>query len=330
MCYGKGGDEPTLTDANVFLGRLPPHLLGGEVPLDVVRARFGLERLARRLDLDVTRLAAGILEIADWNQVNAIRQVTVKKGLDPRDYAVVPFGGSGPLQAARVAQLLGLETVLVPPNPGNVSAFGLLAVDLKMDYVATVVQREDRFDPNELNSAYERLEGESDQDLAREGVPPERRRLLRTADLRHFGEAYEVRIEMPTGLLDEALLREAVKRFHQRHEQLYGYSYRGTQLTEIVNLRVTGIGTIDKPVVAKVEDASSDSGSWSLSVKRPVYFDGEFVQCDIVSRPKLRHGMRIKGPAIVEEYGSTTVIQSGQTATVDRYGSLLISPESAI
>jgi N-methylhydantoinase A len=133
MCYGKGGDEPTLTDANVFLGRLPPHLLGGEVPLDIDRARFGLERLAKRLDLDATRLAAGILEIADWNQVNAIRQVTVKKGLDPRDYTMVPFGGSGPLQAARVAQLLGLTTIMVPPNPGNVSALGLLAVDLKMD-----------------------------------------------------------------------------------------------------------------------------------------------------------------------------------------------------
>ena len=136
-----------MTDANVLLGRLPPRLLGGEVPLDVERARFGLERLGARLGLDAERLAAGILEIADWNQVNAIRQVTVKKGLDPRDYAMVPFGGSGPLQAARVAELLGLHTTLIPPHPGNVSAFGLLAVDLKSDYVTTVVQREDRFDP---------------------------------------------------------------------------------------------------------------------------------------------------------------------------------------
>jgi N-methylhydantoinase A len=242
---------------------------------------------------------------------------------------MVPFGGSGPLQAARVAQLLGLTTVMVPPNPGNVSAFGLLAVDLKMDYVATVVQREDRFDPNELNAAYERLEAEADLALAGEGMPPERRRFLRTADMRHFGEAYEVRIEMPAGRLDQAALQEAVERFHRRHEQLYGYSYRGTQLTEIVNLRVTGIGVIDKPVVAKSDVAPSAPDGWHSYMTRPVYFDGEMRRCKVFSRSSLRQEMRIEGPAIVEEYGSTTVIQPGQTARVDRYGNLLIAPESA-
>jgi N-methylhydantoinase A len=328
MCYGKGGEEPTLTDANVFLGRLPPHLLGGEVPLDAERARFGLERLAKRLNLDVTRLAAGILEIADWNQVNAIRQVTVKKGLDPRDYTMVPFGGSGPSQAARVAQLLGLATIMVPPNPGNVSAFGLLAVDLKTDYVATVVQREDRFAPDELNAAYGRLEAEADLALAREGMPPARRRFLRTADLRHFGEAYEVRIEMPPGRLDQSTLQEAVVRFHHRHEQLYGYSYRATQLTEIVNLRVTGIGIIDKPVVAGQESPPSNADGWSSFMRRPVYFEDEMRQCKVFSRSRLRQNIRIEGPAIVEEYGSTTVIQPGQTASVDRYANILISREA--
>lgn len=322
VCYGKGGDQPTLTDANVVLGRLPPHLLGGEVPLDVERARFGLERLARVLRMDVVRLAAGVLEIADWNQVNAIRQVTVKKGLDPRDYTLVAFGGSGPLQAGRVVQLLGLETALIPPNPGNVSAFGLLAVDLKTDYVATCVQREDRFDPDELNAAYRRLEAEAEWDLAREGVPPERRRLVRTADLRHFGEAFEVRIDMPALDLDLPALAEAVDRFHSAHEKLYGYSYRGTQLTEIVNLRVTGIGLIEKPRVA--ERPASGGNQPPSHGTRHVYFETGPVDCPIYRRDALGTGVQIGGRAIVEEYGSTTVIQPGQAAQVDRFGNLLL------
>ncbi len=327
MCYAKGGDEPTLTDANVFLGRLPPHLLGGEVPLEVDRARFGLDRMAQRLDMDPVRLAAGILEIADWNQVNAIRQVTVKKGLDPRDYAMVSFGGSGPLQAGRVAQLLGLDTIVVPPNPGNVSAFGLLAVDLKTDYVATTVQRQDRFDPDVLNAAYRRLEKDAEQHLAGEGVPPDRRRTIRTADLRYFGQAYEVRIEMPAGDVDPAVLVDAVDRFHAAHDKLYGYSYRGTQLTEIVNVRVTGVGLIDKPNVAEAPETTSEKPIPQGT--RPVYFDGSFVDCPIYQRhpqagTRLAPGQHLEGPAIIEEYGSTTVVQPGQVMRVDRYGNLLL------
>lgn len=324
MCYGKGADEPTLTDANILLGRLPPYLLGGEVPLDVERARFGLDRLAKRLNLDSVRLAAGILEIADWDQVNEIRQVTVKKGIDPRDYAMVSFGGSGPLEAARVAQLLDLQTTIIPPNPGNVSAFGLLAVDLKSDYVITAVQREDRFDPAALNALYHRLETDAEGDLSSEGVTPDRRRYLRSADLRYFGEAYEVRIEMPSGELDLNVLKDTADRFHTEHERLYGYGYRGAQLTEVVNLRVTGVGIIDKPRIAggheSVEAAAEPSGM------RPVYFDGSFIECAVYNRADLTAGMVLGGPGIVEEFGSTTVIQPGQAARVDRYGNLLVKP----
>lgn len=326
MCYGRGGEKPTLTDANVLLGRLPPALLGGELPLDVERARWGLERLAGRLDIDAVRLAAGILEIADWNQVNAIRQVTVKKGLDPRDYVIVAFGGSGPLQAGRVAQLLGVETVVVPPNPGNVSAFGLLAVDLKTDYVATVVQREDRLDPGALNNAYRRLERDAEHDLSQQGVATERRRYVRSADLRYFGEAFEVRISMPAGQLDQDLLATAVNQFHEAHEKLYGYSYRDTQLTEIVNVRVTGIGLIDKPRVAELADGGHVD--LACAAQDSIYFDGAYVDCPVYPRHLLRPQERLVGPAIVLEYGSTTVIQPGQVVVIDRYGNLVMRPGS--
>ena len=281
MCYGKGGVEPTLTDANLLLGRLPPHLLGGEVPLDVERAKFGLERLADRVGLSALPLAAGILEIADWNQVNAIRQVTVKKGIDPREYAMVPFGGSGPLQAARVAQLLDLEVTIVPPHPGNVSAFGLLAVDLKSEYVSTLVRREDRVEPAEIAATFDALERNADLELASQGIPTERRRLLRSADLRYFGQAYEVRVDVPAGMLDQGALMTMVARFHAAHLRRYGYDYRAGQPVELVNLRVTSIGLIDRPEVAEMpatgvkQSAARTERSTSMEVLSPVPYSND-------------------------------------------------------
>ncbi len=322
MCYGTGGEEPTLTDANLLLGRLPPHLLGGEVPLDVERSRAGLERLGERVGLSPEVLAAGIIEIADWNQVNAIRQVTVRKGLDPRVYAMVSFGGSGPLQAGRVAQLLELPHAIIPPSPGNVSAYGLLAVDLKMDYVATAVQREDQVDVEALEGIFRRLEANATRDLAAEGVPLQRQQVNRAADIRYFGEAYEIRIELPPGSLAPGSVRDAVERFHAAHEALYGYSYRGAQRTEIVNLRVTGTGLIDKPRIAERPATGEEARP---SGTRAVYFGGRYRDTPIYTREDLSPGSHIVGPAIIEEYGSTSVVQPGQTTSIDRFGNLLLA-----
>lgn len=327
MCYGNGGDEPTLTDANVLLGRLPPYLLGGEVPLDVERANFGLQRLGARIDLRAEELAAGILEIADWSQVNAIRQVTVKKGLDPRDYAMVPFGGSGPLQASRVAQLLSLQTTLIPPHPGNVSALGLLAVDLKSDYVATVVQREDRFDPAALGAIYLRLEAAASDELDEQGVPVDQRRYLRSADVRYFGQGYETRVDVPSGQISDDTLQTLVIGFHAAHQQLYGYTYRGTQLVELVNIRVTGIGLLERPSVATSNEYTEPAEALTPGA-RPVYLGGEFTECSIVRRSDLTGGHTLKGPAVIEEYGSTTVVQPGHAVAVDPFGNLLLTPVS--
>src|SRR5262249_36544178 len=144
LSYGRGGAEPTVTDAHLYLGRLPPHLLGGEIPLVRAPAEEGIAALAARLGLEPMRIAEGILEIAAWNQANAIQQVSVKRGLDPRDYTLVAFGGSGPLLAGRLVDLLQVRGALIPPSPGNVSALGLLVVDLRNDYVQTFVQRHDR------------------------------------------------------------------------------------------------------------------------------------------------------------------------------------------
>src|SRR5262249_47153668 len=184
VCYDRGGAQPTATDAQLFLGRVPPRLLGGEVPLAADLAKKGVEALAAELGLAPERTAEGILELAAWNQANAIRQMSVKRGLDPRDYTLVAFGGSGPLLAGRLVDLLGLRAALIPASPGTVSAFGLLTVDLKSDLVQTAVQRHDRLDHALVTAHLARLDSRARDALAREGVPEPARRIVRLADLR--------------------------------------------------------------------------------------------------------------------------------------------------
>ena len=184
----------TITDAHVVLGRIPPHLLGGEIPLDVDAARDGVEALASKLGLSSAACATGILEISAWNQANALRQVTVKRGLDVRDFTLTTFGGSGSLLLCRLMDVLGIPTVLVPPNPGNVSAFGLLTVDVKNDYVQTHVALADTLDPATVATTYDDLTARAAAALSGEGFAPEQHQFVRTADLRYFGQAFEVRV----------------------------------------------------------------------------------------------------------------------------------------
>src|SRR6478672_1832483 len=255
LCYAKGGTEVTITDAHVFLGRIPPHLLGGEIPLDVDAARDGIERLASKLGMTPEACATGILEISAWNQANALRQVTVKRGLDVRDFTLTTFGGSGSLLLCRLVDVLGLPAVLVPPNPGNVSAFGLLTVDVKNDYVQTNVSLADQLDPVAVTSIYDGLTAQAAEALAKEGFADEQHSFARTADLRYFGQAFEVRVGVPDGPVDAAVLDEVAARFHAAHRALYGYDFAGdaTQQVEWVNLRVSGVGPIQRPEIQKVE-----------------------------------------------------------------------------
>lgn len=327
MCYGRGGDQPTVTDATLLLGRIPPHLLGGEIPLDEGLARQGLADLASRLSLDSDRAAAGILEIAAWSQANAVRQVSVKRGLDVRDYVLVAFGGSGPLQAGKLVDLLGLQAALIPPNPGNVSAFGLLTVDLRNDYVATAVQRDDGLDLERVNALYSQLEEHAQSALLREGYRAGEAVFARGADLRYFGQASEVRVEVPAGTLDRPVADVVVERFHLVHEKTYGYSYRASQppqVVEWVNLRVSGIGPIRRPPLQALPKLWDGSAARARRGERAAYFDEQRVETPIYQRERLQPGDCIQGPAIVEEFGSTTVVFPRMEAEVDAYGNLLL------
>ena len=295
LCYAKGGAEVTITDAHVVLGRIPPHLLGGEIPLDVDAARAGVEALAGKLGLSPEACATGVLEISAWNQANALRQVTVKRGLDVRDFTLTTFGGSGSLLLCRLMDILGIPTVLVPPNPGNVSAFGLLTVDVKNDYVQTHVSLAERLDAGVVSAAYDALTRQAADALAVEGFAPEQHVFQRTADLRYFGQAFEVRVPVPEGDLDDAALAAAADAFHAEHRVLYGYDFSGdaSQQVEWVNLRVSGIGPITRPEIQRSSPLVSVTGALAPSSKpagRAVCFDAEagYVETPVVQRDEPR------------------------------------------
>ncbi|WP_090850722.1 hydantoinase/oxoprolinase family protein [Nocardioides lianchengensis] len=334
LCYGKGGTEVTITDAHVVLGRIPPHLLGGEIPLDVEAARAGVEALAEQLGLTPEAAAAGVLEISAWNQANALRQVTVKRGLDVRDFALVTFGGSGSLLLCRLMDVLGLPTVLVPPNPGNVSAFGLLTVDVKNDYVQTHVALADALDPAVVEGVYDDLTARAATALSGEGFAPEQHVFARTADLRYYGQAFEVRVPVAAGPLDPAAV---AAEFHAAHRALYGYDFAAdpTQQVEWVNLRVSGIGPITRPEIARHggldTPARSSRATRPASGARGVCFDAAdgYVDTPILQRTDLPPGTSVAGPVIVEEFGSTVPIHPGFEARVDEYLNLIVTRSNA-
>jgi N-methylhydantoinase A len=332
LCYGKGGTEVTVTDAHLVLGRIPPHLLGGEVPLDVAAARVGLAALAGRLGLPESGCATGILEVSAWNQANAVRQITVKRGLDVRDFTLVTFGGSGSLLLCPLIGILGVPAALVPPNPGNVSAFGLLTVDIRNDYVRTSVRRHSDFDAGLAEKIYAELAGQAREALAGQGFAGARQRLVRGADLRYYGQAFEVGVPVPDGAFDAALAGRVADAFHDAHLARYGYDFRGDprQQVEWVNLRVTGIGPLRRPRLAELAAGDGDAGR-ARTGSRPVCFErsGEYLETPVYWRESLAAGDVVTGPAVIEEYGATVPVHPRYTATVDRFANLLVTGRGA-
>jgi N-methylhydantoinase A len=324
LCYGRGGTEPTVTDAHLVLGRIPPHLLGGEIPLDADAARAGLQELADRLGLELERAATGILEISAWNQANALREVTVKRGLDVRDFTMATFGGSGSLLLCRLMDVLGLAGVLVPRDPGNLSAFGLLTVDVRNDYVRTAVSRHADLDLGAVAGVLEALQADAAAALAREGFRSEQHRYLRSADLRYAGQAFEVRVPTPDGPVDARFATTVADAFHDAHEQLYGYAFRDDprQPVEWVNLRVTGVGPISRPKLAELSPRDGGVERARTGV-RSVFFDA-WAETPVYWRPDLAPDDEITGPAVLEEFGSTVPLHPGFTARVDRHGNLVV------
>jgi N-methylhydantoinase A len=326
ICYPDGGSEPTVTDAHLVLGRIPPHLLGGEIPLSAEAAREGLGRLGGTLGLDLERTATGILEISAWNQANALRQVTVARGLDVRDFTLTTFGGSGSLLACRLMDVLGLPRTLVPPDPGNLSAFGLLTVDVRNDHVQTTISRHADLDLDRVRTVFGELEARAREALDGEGFPRDRQRVQRSADLRYVGQAFEVRVPVADGELGAAAADAVAQTFHAAHRQLYGYDFAEDprQAVEWVNLRVSGIGPIRRPDLVEPPPADGPVTDRAVTGSRPVFFDDDWVETPTYDRPRLAPGDVVPGPAVIEEFGSTVPVHPGFRATVDLHGNLLI------
>lgn len=324
MCYPNGGDQPTITDANLVLGRIPAALIGGGIALDAKRSRVGLAQLATRLpgNMSVEQLAHGIIEIANWNQANAIRQMTIQRGIDPRGFALLSFGGAGPAQSPAVMDLLNMQACIVPPNPGNLSAFGLLAVDWRTDRIITKVMHQDGVDLGAIADIFSRLEQEAVETLTRDGIERSRMRLVREADVRYAGQSMEVRVTAPSGAIDARFLATLIDAFNAAHKRTFGYNYAGQQKIEIVNFCVSGFGLIERPELPKL--AKRDGATPARKSVRPVYFDGSFRDTPVYDRAALLPGFRIDGSAIVEEFGSTTVVFPGQFLEVDPHGVLIV------
>jgi N-methylhydantoinase A len=324
MCYPAGGSEVTVTDAHVALGRIPPSLLGGEIPLDAERSRCGVAELGAKVGLGLKSCATGILEVSAWNQANALRQITVRRGLDVREFTLTTFGGSGSLLLCRLMDILSIRQALVPINPASLSAFGLLTVDVKNDYVRTAVARHNELEMSALADLYDSLETQAAAALDREGFAPSRQRLLRSADLRYFGQAFEVRVPVPDGPIDPATTDVVAAAFHRAHRAVYGYDFVGDerQPVEWVNVRVTGVGPIAAPRLPDLpaREKAASSGH------RPVCLDSsEWVDTEIYWRPDLAPGQHLDGPAVVEDFGSTVPLHAGFWADVDTVGNLIIT-----
>jgi N-methylhydantoinase A len=318
-CYGTGGEAPTVTDAHLVLGRIPAHLLGGEMPLDVERARRAIEeRVARPLGLPLEAAACGILDIVNNNMVGAIRLVSVERGHDPRAFALVPFGGAGPLHGAELAALLGMGTVVVPRHPGVLSTFGLLGTEVRNDYARTSLQKPPDYDRAAIAAVYADLERQAGRWLTDEGVPAPRRRLSRLADLRYRHQGFEITVPWPEPDLSiDALLA----RFHARHERLYTYALPEAPV-EIVTLRLAASGRLQR---FALPEQGATEGRRRRTTRR-VYFSGHgWVACPCVDRGTLGAGAVVRGPVIVEQPDSTTVVLPRQRARADRCGNLVVT-----
>jgi N-methylhydantoinase A len=324
MCYPRGGSEPTITDANLVLGRIPAALIGGGIALDVARSRAGIAALAARLpgQMSAEQLAHGIIEIANWNQANAIRQMTIQRGIDPRGFALLSFGGAGPAQSPAVMDLLNMQACIVPLNPGNLSAFGLLAVDWRTDRILTKVMHQDAVDLSAVAAIYADLERDAVETLMRDGIERARIRLVREADVRYAGQSMEVRVPAPGGAVDAKFLQGLIDSFHAAHKRTFGYNYAGQQKVELVNFCVSGFGLIERPDIPKLPARSGATPA--RKEVRPVYFDGAFRDTPVYDRAALPPGVKLEGPAVVEEFGSTTVVFPGQSLEVDPYGMLIV------
>jgi N-methylhydantoinase A len=323
VCYGRGGTEPTVTDAHLVLGHLPERLLAGAMRIDRAAAVAAIEqRIARPLGMSLSDAALGILQVVNNNMLGAIRVVSVERGLDPRDFALLPFGGAGPIHGSALARLLGSRTVLVPQLPGVLSAIGLTVSSLRNEFARTCLQRLPEVDLGAMAEGFAGLEAEAAAWLAEERVPESDRALEWEAAVRYRHQGFELTVPWPERRVDAASIEALVARFHATHAQLYSFAQEDTPV-EIVTLRVTAIGRTEVP--QRLPLPAGRAPTDCILAEQEIFVDGRMRPCPVYDRAALAPGSIVTGPAILVQLDTTTLLEPGDRAEVHPHGGLVVS-----
>jgi N-methylhydantoinase A len=326
-CYGKGGEEPTVTDAQVVLGRLDTDkMLGGDVPLDPDLSHKAVEsKVARPLGLSIIEGALGIIKVVNSNMALAIRSNSVARGIDPREFALVPFGGAGPLHGVALAEAISAKEIIVPVAPGITAAMGLLQTDMQYEHARSHVvslKHADQAAVARINSVLDELVARCRDDLEKDGVTPERQKFLKLAECRYHGQGFELRAQLPDGKVTETNLGDVVARFHQQHRLDYGYHFEDGDV-ELITIRVIGREEVASLKMARMEQAHDHDIADAFLYSRPTTFDdGHTVDTPRYGRDRLKAGHRIAGPAILIQHNSTVLLPPGYVAQVAEFGNL--------
>jgi len=321
VCYDAGGEDVTVTDANLVLGRLDPeHFLGGKIVLNPAKAKEAVARFGKRLGLDRDATAEAVIDIANENMVNAIRVLSIDRGLDPREFALVAFGGAGPMHACDIAAKLGMTQVVIPIYPGLTSAFGALIAAPKVNNVWSKHFRSDSTDAATVNAHLKDLVATVIAELQREGYSGAAQ-VTRSISMRYWGQNYEQDVPMPEGDVTHELLQRTLGTFHELHERFYGYAIGGETI-ELIRFNVEATGDVTPPALPPL--AKNDRMS-AAHVTRPVFFQGYGrIACPIVQRNELEPGFQAEGPMVIEEIVSTTLVHPGQRVQLDPVGVIRI------
>jgi N-methylhydantoinase A len=328
-CYGRGGTEPTVTDAQVVLGRMDPdRMLGGDFQLDPELSKKAIQdRIASRLGMSLTDAALGIIKVINSNMALAIRSNSVARGVDPREFSLVPFGGAGPLHGVALAEAIYAKDVLVPVAPGITAAMGLLQTDMLYEHARSLITsltHADEAGLRHVNEVLETLEADCRADLEKDNVPAERQRFQRFAECRYHGQGFELRAEIPPGRVGMGNVRQVIDNFHAQHRMDYGYAFDDGEV-ELITVRAIGTEEVPPLRLPRIERANGAGIDHALLFTRPTTFDdGRTLDTPRYDRDQLRAGHRVPGPAIVIQHNATTLVPPGYVADVSDYGNLFV------
>lgn len=323
VCYGKGGERPTVTDANLVTGRIRPEIFEENLDNAMETTREAIKKhIADPLAMDTIKAAEGIIDVVNSNMIRAIKFVSVQKGYDPREFTLVAFGGAGGLHAGKIAEELEIGKVIIPYSPGTFCAVGLVLSDIKCDCVHSRLLTKEQISADILNEVYSNLDKQGVNELEKQDVPAENRVLVRTCDMRYFGQAFEISVPMPCKILDEQDIEDMIEKFHSLHEQAYGHCMKEDPI-EFVNYRVSAVGTFAKPDLINNAKEIKFNGENKIIYGSAV-FNGKEYRVPVINRDSMETGDKITGPAIIAEMGATAVVYPNHTAEIDELKNIVM------